>query len=203
MTKILHQVWIQGEANLPEKFAQNRKEWKAALPGWETRLWDKESACAQWGDVADVFDECSHHAMRADLILARALRDIGGLTAGTDMRPVNPYGLRKWCETHKTMLVVDLSEPEVSNGLVWSAEPKHEFFACVCKHQLRDRRLLKDHNIPNVTGPGAWWTALRAHRWDVCMVSVRHAYTRHWRERGITNPKAWVNPGYAASWWNK
>jgi mannosyltransferase OCH1-like enzyme len=202
MNKTLHQVWVQGIDALPPAFAKNRELWRKALPGWTLRIWSDADAAATWNDWTEISPLCSHHAMRADIILARCLRDFGGLTCGTDTVPMNAEPLRTFCETNPTMLVVDFAEPEVSNGLAWSANPGHPFFGCVCNHQLRDRSRLAEKNIPAVTGPGAWWQALRARRWDVQCVSVRTAYSRQWREKQTTNPKAWVNPGYAASWWH-
>ncbi len=200
--RTIHQVWIQGADQLPPAFIKNRADWQAALPpGWSMRLWSGEDAIARWPDLREILPLCSAHAMRADLILARCLRDLGGLTMGTDCQPVNPAGLFAFCEALPTLIVVDGAEPEISNGLAWAAAPGHPFFACVARHQLRDRALLRGKNVPAVTGPQAWWQAWRARRWDLCMVSVRHAYTRQWRERGVINEAAWLNPGYAASWW--
>jgi len=40
--KLLHQVWVQGESELPEDYRKNRDAWRAALPaGWRMVLWDE------------------------------------------------------------------------------------------------------------------------------------------------------------------
>lgn len=204
MSKILHQVWIQGAAELPAAYAANREAWRAALPDdWELWLWDNKTARARWSDYAEHEAKCKHHAMRADLILARASRDYGGLCTGTDCTPVNPSPLLDFIGSNSTMIVCNPSEPEVSNGLVWSAEPGHPFFQCVCRHQLRSPARLSDTSPHEMTGPGCYWQALKAHRWALIMVTCSIAYTHHWRRRDEINPAGWIDPGYAASWWGK
>lgn len=202
MTRILHQVWIQGEDALPEKFRKNREMWRSMLPGdWEMILWDNEKAKKQWPEYARVESKCYHHATRADLILARCIRDIGGLATGTDAQPLNPGPMLRFLEIAPTMVVIDPRAKELSNGLVWSANPGHPFFKCVCNHQLRkDGSLLCSKSVASATGPGCYNEAFLAHRWDLCCVTVNHAYDRHWTEKKRVNPDAWIDPGYAASW---
>lgn len=199
--KILHQVWVQGEEDLPEDFRRKRRVWRDTLPeSWEMILWDGEMAKKQWPDYAEVESLCSHHAMRADLILARCLRDLGGLVTGTDVEPNKPEGLLTFIENFPTMVLVDPHEPQVSNGLVWSEEPRHPFIECVCRHQLRDKRILKDRNVSKITGPECWWDALKAKKWDLCLATTTHAYTSQWRKGYPVNHNAWVDPCYASSW---
>ncbi len=80
--KVLHQVWVQGEDNLPSEYAENRRKWVELLAprGWTFKLWDNRSACGQWKDYAEHEASCYHHATRCDLILARALRGSGTKT---------------------------------------------------------------------------------------------------------------------------
>jgi hypothetical protein len=200
--KLLHQVWVQGEDQLPEEYQANRAKWAAALPdGWKMELWDDARAKAQWPDYAAVADQCSAHAMRADLILARAQRDFGGLAMGTDVAPHKPEGLFAWCEWNTSLVVCNIKGRSASNGVSWFSAPNHPFISCVCRHQLRDASLLRNRNVWAITGPGAWYEALSRHHWDICMVSDKHAYTRLTiRSKTITNDEAWVDPGYAASW---
>ena len=200
-SKILHQVWIQGEKNLPSDFQKNRELWRQVLPdGWEMILWDEEMAKAEWEDYAEVTGLCSHHAMRADLILARAQRDMGGLAMGTDVIPHNTEGLWAWCDNNSTLVICNISGRSASNGVSWFASPNDPFISCVCRHQLRNKALLANRNVWKVTGPGAWYEALSRYQWDICMATDRHAYTRLFSDKNITNPKAWVDPGYAGSW---
>jgi len=204
MKKVLHQVWVQGEDRLPEEYQSNRAKWRAALPDdWEMMLWDDWNARERWPVYDEVSGLCSHHAMRCDLILALALRDIGGLACGTDVTPNNAEGLLKFLDASETMVVTNPKVGSCSNGLVWMAGPQHPMMKCLCRHQLRDRKLLASRDVWAVTGPRCWWTVAKAHMWDLVMVTDRRAYTLSYGQgpgRGVVQKHAWVDPGYAKSW---
>lgn len=164
------------------------------------RLWDDASAKAQWPEYAKVADKCSHHAMRADLILARAQRDFGGLAMGTDVIPRNVGNLLEWLAVNDTLVVVNPVAGSASNGVSYFREVGHPFISCVCRHQLRDLRLLSHKNVWRVTGPGCWWEALAAHSWNLALATDRRAYSRVAGCLDTGYPDAWVDPGYAGSW---
>lgn len=203
MSKILHQVWIQGEENLPEAFCTNREMWKRDFPDFEMVLWDEKSASTQWSDYAENSNRCHHHATRADLILARAVRDFGGIATGTDCSPNNSDRFRKFIDVADSMLVITPGRKEISNGLQWSASPGHPFWECVCKHQLRDNgRHLSNSNVPFATGPGCYMEAFQARKWDLFLVTATVAFTMDWAG-AWKNRSAFINAGYAASWTKK
>jgi hypothetical protein len=198
--KKIHQVWIQGEEAMPEAFKANRGLWQAEFPDFELVLWDEKSARAQWPEFAAVSSKCYHHATRADLILARALRDFGGLATGTDCRPNHPGKLRAIMEATDAFLVLTPGRPEVSNGLQWCAKPNHPFWKCVCNHQLRERgKHLPRKSVSAATGPRCYHEAFHAHMWDLHVITAPAAFTRDWKG-GWTNPTALIDPGFAASW---
>lgn len=200
IVKKIHQVWIQGEAEMPEEFKANRALWQAEFPDFEVILWDEESARKQWPEFAAVSSRCFHHATRADLILARALRDFGGLATGTDCRPNNSAKLKSILSVVDSFLVLTPGRHEVSNGLQWSARPNHPFWKCVCNHQLRGRgRHLGRKSVSTATGPKCYHEAFHAHMWDLHVVTAPAAFTRDWKG-GWTNPEALIDPGFAASW---
>jgi len=203
MNKTIHQVWIQGEDALPEAFQQNRKLWKAAFPDFDMVLWDEESASKQWPEYAANSKRCHHHATRADLILARALRDFGGLATGTDCSPNNAKSMGAFLSCADSMLVITPGRKEISNGLQWSAEPNHPFWECVCRHQLREAgKHLSSANVPAATGPGCYMEAFHARKWDLFLVTATRAFTTDWAGTW-QNRSAFINAGYAASWTNK
>lgn len=200
IVKKIHQVWIQGEFEMPEEYRDNRALWKAEFPDFELVLWDEESAKKQWPEFAAATGKCYHHATRADLILARALRDFGGLATGTDCRPNNSSRLRGILEVVDSFLVMTPGREEVSNGLQWSAQPNHPFWKCVCNHQLRDRgRHLGRRSVSSATGPKCYHEAFHAHMWGLHVITAPAAFTRDWNN-GWENPNALIDPGFAASW---
>ena len=200
MNKVLHQVWVQGEDNLPDDFRRNRELWRQDLEGFEMILWDNAMACERWPDYAAIQHLCSHHAMRADLILARALRDIGGVTTGTDVIPNNIPNFLDYIGCNDTMIVANPSGRSASNGLSYFKHTGHPFIKCVCNHQLRDISLLSSRNVWAVTGPRCWWEALVAHHWDLNIATDMRAFTKLYSDKEVRNKLAWVDAGYAGSW---
>lgn len=196
--KILHQVWIQGGDELPEEYQKNRQLWRDSLPkDWEMKLWDEQAARERWADYAEVSDKCFHHATRCDLILARAQRDIGGLSCGTDVIPLNVPDLMKWVELNDTLVIVNAAAKSCSNGLSYFGNTNHPFLNCLCRHQLRDGgKYLGSKNVWMSTGPGAWYQAFVAHRWNLSLVTDSRVYGKV----GDINPKSFVDPGCAGSW---
>lgn len=201
MSKKLHQVWIQGEGVLPEEYRISREAWRKALPDdWEMILWDDVMAREAWPDYNEVSDLCNCHAMRSDLILARALRDHGGLACGADVIPNNIPDLLSFISVTDTMLITNPKSKSCSNGITWFQETNHEFVSCVCRYQLLDRDKLKTGNVWHITGPGAWWNALAVGQWNMTMVTDRKAFSHLYTDKDASNPDGWVNPVYAGSW---
>ena len=202
MKKYIHQVWVQGAADLPATFKKNRALWQEAFPDFEMVLWDNESARERWADYAEYTDTCYHHATRCDLILARALRDIGGLATGTDCAPNNPLALRQYIDSRDSLLVFIEQGPNASNGLQWSSEPNHPFWSMVCQHQTRSNGALLANSPPNeATGPWCYTRCLQHFEGDINIVSGETAYTKYWNEaKTWHNSEAFIDPGYAKSW---
>lgn len=202
-SKILHQVWIQGEDKLPTPFKQNREAWRHALPlDWEMRLWDEESACRQWPKYRALSKRCFHHATRADLILARAQRDFGGLATGTDVIPVNVPNLLEWLATNGTLVVVNIRARSASNGISYFEAVGNPFIRKVCKAQVEDEEMLSHANVWRATGPGCWFRVLASKMWNLALATDQRAYTKLINGSPV-NPVAWVDPGCAGSWHTK
>ena len=72
--------------------------------------------------------------------------------------------------------------------------------SAVCAEQIARPERLSLANVPEATGPQCWFRVLRKRSWDLCLVSDAHAYSQLWHDATHNNPRAWVNPGYAASW---
>lgn len=179
----------------------NREQWRQVLPAdWTMVLWDNEKAREQWPEYAEVEHRCFHHATRADLILARAQRDYGGLAMGTDVQPACVSNLLQWLDVNGTLVVVNPKDRSASNGISYFRETGHPFISAVCRHQLRDLRNLSDKNVWWSTGPGCWYEVLASQMWNLALATDARAYTRYWNGEASGNPQAWVDPGYAASW---
>ncbi len=196
----IHHCWVQGAAALPAAYAENIAQWRQEFPGATFRLWDHEQAARQWSDYRALQGRCSHHAMRADLIQARALRDFGGLCAGTDARLVNPAKLRAWLQLHDTLVIANMSTISVSNDVAYFREPGHPYIQQVCRAQVARPEALTDRRVDLITGPQCWGRVLHSRSWDLCIATMAHAYTHQFHTPLDRNPNAWIDPGYAASW---
>lgn len=200
MSLTIHHCWIQGAAALPAPYAANIAAWKAAFPTAVFMLWDLKAACERWSDFRLLQDRCYHHATRADMILARALRDYGGMSLGTDVSLNVAAPLQDWMRLNDSLVLVNPSRHETSNGIAWFRAPNHPFIAEVCRLQVSAPDRLSSSNVPLVTGPQCWYRALASRAWNLSLVSDARAYTRLWFDRSYYNPNGWVDPGYAASW---
>lgn len=196
----IHHCWIQGEAALPAPFAANIAAWKANFPEAKFVLWDLQSACDRWSDFRLLQERCFHHATRADMILARALRDYGGIATGTDVSVNVPGPLKDWIAINDSLVLVNPSRHESSNGLSYFRAANHPFIAEVCRAQIAAPDRLSSSNIPLVTGPQCWYRVLASRAWNLSLATDSRAYTRLWHDRTFYNANGWVDPGYAASW---
>lgn len=198
MNKFIHLCWIQGADQLPAEYKANVQRWKAAFPDRTVLVWDNAMACERWVDYRHVQETCSHHAMRADLILARALRDFGGLATGTDVVLLNPAPLASWLMNNDTLLIVNPCDHACSNALVAMPEG-HPFISAVCEDQWANLSKFHLPQVQMITGPGLYYQVFRQRHWALAMVTDTLIYDHLWGQP-VHNPNAWVNPGYAASW---
>jgi mannosyltransferase OCH1-like enzyme len=89
----IHQIWIQGESNIPEKFDSNIETIKRHNPSWKYTLWDDTSIRRvlsrnkQW---IDTYDKFPHVHQKADFGRYVILYLYGGIYIDMDAHTIKP-----------------------------------------------------------------------------------------------------------------
>lgn len=90
--KIIHQVWINADPEIPEKWRQGPSSWKKHHPDWVYFLWTKDNArpymAAKHPDYLGLFDSYPYEIMRIDMIRYFFLYDFGGVYCDLDDYPL-------------------------------------------------------------------------------------------------------------------
>ena len=90
--KVIHQIWFQGESQLPDKYRDNMNRVREVNPRWEHRVWDDikmREACRQcgWGKA---YDACRHMHQKIDFGRYVVLYLFGGISIDADVSPIQP-----------------------------------------------------------------------------------------------------------------
>lgn len=86
--KSIHQIWMQGEKNIPEKYLENIKSIKRHNPGWSYKLWDEKEIRKVVSDLGkvylDKFDSYKLLHQRVDMGRSAILYTFGGVSVDID-----------------------------------------------------------------------------------------------------------------------
>ena len=92
--RIIHQIWYQGEALLPEKYRGFRGTWKKNHPDWEFILWDeknmREFIHREYPWFASLFDGYPMDIQRIDSVRYFILNTFGGFYIDMDVESIRP-----------------------------------------------------------------------------------------------------------------
>ena len=130
---VLHQIWWQGEANLPSQFKPLRESWVKHHPSWTVKLWDEASATAlvnkSYGWFAPIYHALPSKIQKADAARYVILHAEGGLYADLDIEAFQSLDRILQAEARPTTQLFEEPVPHwsahdtvVSNGLL--ASPK-------------------------------------------------------------------------------
>jgi inositol phosphorylceramide mannosyltransferase catalytic subunit len=91
---IIHQIWYQGETQLPEKYRRFRNTWKKNHPDWEFVFWDKknirELAHKEYAWFVSYFDGYAFDIQRMDSARYLILNSFGGFYIDMDVESFKP-----------------------------------------------------------------------------------------------------------------
>ncbi|WP_147197600.1 glycosyltransferase [Pantoea sp. MBD-2R] len=92
--QLIHQVWFQGEAQLPEKYRRYRASWQRHHPDFQCLLWDahalREHVATHWPQFLPVYDAFPHDVQRMDSARYCLLATLGGIYADMDIECLRP-----------------------------------------------------------------------------------------------------------------
>lgn len=201
----IHVVWAQGWDAAPPKAVKNSRMWEAL---GEVVQWDEQSAVRQLGVEKTLLDKAVFPAMKADIILANAMLNLGGFAIGADMAPLDGLGLlRALLESERAglgMVVYQTFKDEPYSGA--SYFPKdHPWLKLVVEKQRENVMAMvePERRVSMVTGPWMWRSLMRYH-YGLWMSTVRTvpawiAFSQEPKTRGTFRP-AWIDPGLNGDW---
>lgn len=92
MIKIIHQIWYQGEANLPQKYIKNQETWKNLYSDFEYKFWDASSLKKfielNYPEILPQWLVLDRFIKKCDIAKYLLLFHFGGLYADMDTYPV-------------------------------------------------------------------------------------------------------------------
>lgn len=92
--KIIHQIWLQGEDNLPKDYRNYLKEYRN-MPGYKHMLWDDVSIRKliknTFPHLIKVYDYYPFWVMRVDLVKYVILYNYGGFYVDMDTKPLKSF----------------------------------------------------------------------------------------------------------------
>lgn len=92
--RIIHQIWYQGETQLPDKYKHFRDTWKTNHPEWQFILWDEMSMrdfiASDYEFFKKYFDEYPLNIQRMDSARYFILNTFGGFYIDTDVENLKP-----------------------------------------------------------------------------------------------------------------
>ena len=95
--KIIHQVWLQGKEQLPEKFRPFRQSWLTNHTQWTHMLWDDESIqellLNRFPWFIKTYRNYKHMIQRVDSARYFILYEYGGFSIDVDMKSIRPLDI--------------------------------------------------------------------------------------------------------------
>lgn len=92
--RVIHQIWYQGEAQMPEKYRRFRETWRRNHPGWEFVFWDearmREFVRRDYAWFAEAFDAYPSDIQRIDSVRYLILNTFGGFYIDMDVESLKP-----------------------------------------------------------------------------------------------------------------
>lgn len=169
--KVIHQIWYQGEENIPPKHSAFHKQWKIMHSNWIHKFWDETSMLqllSKYPKYLNTYQEMKLMHQKIDFFKYVLLFDQGGVYVDMDTIPLKPIDglLNKYSDAEVIVSYIPIDSLEsliisgrtkmVNNGIIMSIRKHHFLF-----HLLED--IVKDHKcklaltdyicISRTTGP--------------------------------------------------
>lgn len=182
MRRIIHQIWFQGESNIPDKHKESVESLKRMNPSWRHVMWDEttlRATCLAMGrDVAELFDAYTHMHQKIDLGRYCVLHEYGGVSVDVDVTPLRPFdtllhlidddsdkilvsriNAEKWeMIAANALFQGTLQNTTVNNAIIIAPRPgnlalHHLVRSLVCEGARSDNGASKMQQIMATTGP--------------------------------------------------
>lgn len=169
--KIIHQIWLQGEDVIPEKFLPYIDKIKKFHPTWEYMLWDNVSIInlLRKNEIwIETYYKLRYLHQKVDYARYIILYEYGGIYIDMDVKIVKKLDtlFEKYNDYELIVSKVNLNHFEsmvycgrkicINNGII-IAKPKNsvlnKIIEYVIKHPVYNRSITKFDYISNTTGP--------------------------------------------------
>lgn len=127
--RIIHQIWYQGAAQLPEKYRRFRRSWQKNHPDWEFVLWDEKSIRehihSEYAWFAAYFDGYPMDIQRMDAARYFILNTFGGFYIDMDVESFKP--IDELLDGYRLLL----SKTAAYNNAIIGSVPRHPLWQTV------------------------------------------------------------------------
>jgi mannosyltransferase OCH1-like enzyme len=190
--KIIHQIWIQGQASLPEIYRTASKTWQKNNRDWNYTLWDgpalREFMATEAPEWLPLYDAQGEMEAKADVARYALLLVRGGLYADMDTECLRPAaGLLGRSQASLFLQVYDCFHPvdyaQIANSVIASV-PDHPIWRQV---RAQIERNPSPSYVPARTGPILLWSVVKSYAednvQDVCFWDHRQVLTKFYLPR--------------------
>jgi mannosyltransferase OCH1-like enzyme len=179
--KRIHQIWLQGEQNLPEKYKKYSMKYKELNKNWEYKLWSQEDIRKliekNYPQLLKVWENYEFWVMRVDLGKYCILDFYGGILVDMDTKPVGSFdSFLELTNGNPTviesfyMILTLLGERMANNHFIYIPYPNHPLTAILLKNAccIRDRTVFdfKFYYIIARIGPLFFSEAIKEYGYD-------------------------------------
>lgn len=168
--KIIHQIWYQGEAQIPNKYIKNIQTWKQFHPHWEYHLWDETKmlqVISKYSpEIRQMFQSFPYMHQKIDFFKYVILYQIGGIYVDIDAKAIKVIDpllkkgtllLSKVGTNYFESMMLTRHPIMVNNGIIFS-RAQHPFLALLIKeipkvYNATNPNMVKAVYISRTTGP--------------------------------------------------
>jgi len=142
--KLIHQIWFQGEENIPSKLKEYHSTWILHNPTYKIKVWDEKSidqVLIEYNDeeTTEMYNNYKHMIQKIDLAKYIILYIYGGIYIDMDMKCLKPLTddfigdndvilCEMISELYFTYLFIpsgyDINSKLINNGIIMTS-PKH------------------------------------------------------------------------------
>lgn len=170
--KIIHQIWYQGENNIPDSYPNYRKSWKRLHPNYKYILWDKDSIIKlildHYPHLYNKFNSYPKMIQKIDMAKYIIMYHYGGIYADVDSECLKSMdNLIKDKEVvllkYDPIMLEKILAYHVFTGItlqthIFASQPKHSFWKHVINTLLNEainKKILETelYYIMRTTGP--------------------------------------------------
>lgn len=152
--KIIHQIWISEDNQVPEELRAFQESWKRFHPDWEYCLWTKDDILLLELYNLDLIEKAENPAEKADILRYEILYRFGGLYVDMDQECLQPFDVLHYMyDFYIGIQPLDTGLVQLGIGVIGSM-PKHPLLK-VCIESIAQN--YANENLKNIltakTGP--------------------------------------------------